>query len=228
MEEHWEHKIKEAYHAKDNNTTYPNRNKFWNTISSEMIKPSGVAPFWKVAAIFFALLMFSGAFAAVFVYNTQNFKILKTEEQNVKLQFTVDSLLNIKPEKTTEIQIIEKERIVYKTIEKQADKTDHLKSSIAALEADLNNLAELLEQSNLKIKSAQDSLDFALIELERYRLAKRIDSSEKDTEIFKLKHENAPDEMTIIKKDLPNKLKVQIFDFHKNRQYDPNSTLLKK
>jgi hypothetical protein len=228
MEEHWEHKIREAYIAKDTNTIYPNRNKLWNTISNEMIKPKGVAPFWKVAAIFFALLMFSSAFAAVLVLKTQNLKILKTEEQNLKLQHTVDSLLSIKPEKTAEIKIIEKEKIVYKTIEKQPDKTDHFNSSIVGLEKDLNNLSELLEQSKLKVKSAKDSLNFAMMELERYHMDERVDPSEKDTEIFKLKTEKALDEITTVKKDLPQKLKIQIFDFHENIQYDPNSSLLKK
>src|SRR5680860_486576 len=99
MEQHWEHKIADAYRAKDENSIYPKKDELWSRISNGIEHSKGVAAFWKVAAIIFALVTFGGAFAAISVLKNQNEKWIKIENQNIKMQHKVDSLMNIKPEK---------------------------------------------------------------------------------------------------------------------------------
>ncbi|NQU52622.1 MAG: hypothetical protein HQ522_08790 [Bacteroidetes bacterium] len=228
MEQHWEHKIAEAYKAKDAKTSYENKDELWSKISGGMAHSKGVAAFWKVAAIFLALVMFSGAFAAVSILNNQNIKLAEIENQNLKLQGVVDSLMNSKPVKVIEIQVVEKERLIYKEVVVQAKKEQTFDSDVLKMEVEIKQLHEQLLISKQKNQLTIDSLMFARLEIEnRKNIEQNI--SEKKKQNFKLKPEKVKDQMQQNLMEPTPKMKIQLFKIQDNNiKYDTNSTLLKK
>ena len=228
MEQHWEHKIAEAYKAKDAKISYENKDELWSKISGGMAHSKGVVAFWKVAAIFLALVMFGGAFAAVSILNNQNIKLAEIENQNLKLQGVVDSLMNIKPVKVIEIQVVEKEKLIYKEVVVQAKKDQTFDSDVLKMEVEIKQLNEQLLTSKKNNLLTMDSLMFARSEIEnRKNIEQNI--SEKKKQNFKLKPEKVKDQMQQNLMDPTPKMKIQLFKIQDNNiKYDTNSTLLKK
>ncbi len=228
MEQQLDRKIKNAYHAKDENTSYANSELLWNRISTEIGHKKGVAAFWRVAAIFLALLSFGGVFAAVSLIKNQNKKITEIEIENVKLQIVVDSLMNIQPEKFTEIQIVEKEKLVYKEIFVPVEKERVIKYETKNSNKDFFQLTQQLNNTVSELKITKDSLTLALTALDKLkrRVAKE---QEKNVVNFKLKTQMIENQMRPTKSESSPKMKLQIFKLQEdNLKYDINSTLLKK
>jgi hypothetical protein len=228
MEQQWEHKIAEAYNTKDANTTYPNKDKLWNRISGEIRNFKGGSTLWKVAAILLVFVMFGGVFASISVLNTQNKKMAEIENRNLKLQHTVDSLLNIVPEKITEIQIVEKEKLIYKEVFVPVQNESTVRIESAKPEAEIKKLNEqllVLKQNNQSIK---DSLLIALSEIKMQEKITQDNSEEKRIK-FKLKPEKVKDQMQENITGPTPKMKIQLFKLQKTDiKFDTNSTLLKK
>lgn len=223
MEKQLEHKIKQAFQKKDANVSYNKKDELWERISKETAQSKGVAIFWRVAAIFLVLVSVSGLFAAVVVFNNQNKKLTEIENRNIKLQQVADSLLNIKPEKITEIQIVEKEKLVYKEVLVPVENKQTYDIEIVNLENEIEKLNDQLLLSKQNLQLTKDSLLFAREESKKQHIP------EKKKPNFQLKPEKVKD------KNQPNlieqspKMKLQIFKNQSNNmKFDTNSTLLKK
>ena len=227
MEQHWEHKITNAYRKMDNNTPYPNKDELWVRISSGLAQSKGVALFWKVAAIMLAIVMFSGAFAAITVVNSQKEKLSEIENQNLKLQYTVDSLLRIEPLKTAEIRVVEKEKLIYKEVPVVEDKNETLKSNLVKQENELKNLNEQLLKTGEIQKITSDSLNMARVEIEKLNF-KEPNNPDNKKPLFTLKPEKMDPQIQPNLKDEAPKIRLQLFKIQDNIKYDSNSTLLKK
>ena len=107
-----EHKIKIAIKEKDARTVFEGKNEMWNRLESALNKRKGVAAFWRVAAVFFGLLLAAGVFAGVnFRAKMHQEKLVLTAE-NAQLQLTIDSLLTRPDTIHTETLVVEK--IVYR------------------------------------------------------------------------------------------------------------------
>ena len=228
MEKQWEHKIKEAFQKKDESFTYEKKEELWNQISGHVIQTKGVATFWRVAAIFLALIAFSGSYAAFSTYQKQLEKIEVVETQNSKLKSIVDSLQNIEPEKITEIKYIEKEKIVYREVEQSSFENNDSEIQIKNLENKIFQLNKVLESTSYELETTRDSLNFVYAELENYKTDSNVKTKNR-TSIFKLKTERVQEQLqpTIIESS--PKLKVQLFKLQENNiKFDMNSTLLKK
>ena len=228
MEKQWEHKIKEAFQKKDESFTYDKKEELWNRISGHVIQTKRVANFWRVAAIFLALIAFSGSYAAFSTYQKQLEKIEIVETQNSKLKSIVDSLQNIEPEKITEIKYIEKEKIVYREVEQSSIENNDYEIQIKNLENKIFQLNKVLESTSYELQTTRDSLNFVYAELENYKTDSNV-KTEYRTSIFKLKRERVQEQLqpTIIESS--PKLKVQLFKLQENNiKFDMNSTLLKK
>lgn len=222
MEKQWEHKIKEAFQKKDESFTYEKNEELWNQIYGYVGQTKGVATFWRVAAIFLALIAFSGSFAAFSTYQKQFERIEIVETQNSKLKCIVDSLRDIDPEKITEIKYIEKDIIVYRKIEQPSMENNNSEILIKDLENEILQLNQVLESTSYELQITKDSLNFAFAELKNSK-------TEFKTSNFKLKTERVQDQLQPAIIESSPKMKVQLFKIQDNNiKFDMNSTLLKK
>jgi hypothetical protein len=228
MEKQWEHKIKEAFQKKDESFTYEKKEELWNRISGYVGQTKGVATFWRVAAIFLALIAFSGSFAAFSTYQKQFEKIETVEAQNSKLKFIVDSSQNIEPEIITEIKFIEKEKIVYREVEQSSTGNNDSEIQIKNLENKIFQLNQVIESTSFELQTTRDSLDFAYAEMENSKTDSK-NKTEIKTSNFKLKTERVQNQLQPVIIESPPKMKVQLLKIQdSNINFDMNSTLLKK
>ena len=228
MEKQWEHKIKEAFQKKDESFTYEKKEELWNRISGYVVQIKGVAPFWKAAAIFLALIAFSGSFAAFSTYQKQFKRMEIVETQNLRLKSIVDSLQNIEPEKIIETKYIEKEKIVYRNIVRSPMEINDSEIQIKNLENKNFQLRQVLDSTSNELQIARDSLIFAFAELENSKTDSK-NKAELKTSNFKLKTERVQDQLQPVIEESSPKMKVQLFKIQDNNiKFDMNSTLLKK
>ena len=228
MEQQLDRKIKDTYYAKDENTSFANSELLWNRISTEMGHKKGIPAFWKVAAIFLVLLSFGGIFAAVSLIKNQNEKIIKIEIENVKLQIVVDSLMNIKPEKFTEIQIVEKEKLVYKEIFVPVEKERIIEYETKKADKYFFQLTQQLNNTISELQITKDSLTLTLTALDKLK-RRVVKEQQKNIRNFKLKTQMIETQMRPTKSESSPKIKLQIFKLQEdNLKYDINSTIFKK
>lgn len=227
MEQPLENRIAEAYRKKDEAYSYKNKEELWQRISQQTTK-KGVAAFWRVAAIFLALIAFGGAFAAISVYKTGEKNVAEWEMKNRQLESIVDSLQNLVPEKITEVQIVEKEKIVYRDVIKTIETNVNYSAAFTAMENEVVLLTKKLNETNLALKEKQDRLELAFLEIEALnsRLEKEQEEQIKE---FRLKPERVKDQMKELKTEPSPKMKLQLLKVpNENINYDLNSSLLKK
>lgn len=165
-----EHNIKEAFETQDTKTKLADKNAIWNRLENKMHSREGVAAFWRVAAIFIGLLLFTGVFAALNSRAKQNDKLEKLVIENGRLSATIDSLLVLPLSTKTEVKIVEKEKIVYRdrivtlpstNSEKFWEKKyHHLSDSTAMVLSHIEkNYNDEVEQLNSELASAKDKLE---------------------------------------------------------------------
>ena len=114
-----EHKIKEAFAAKDANTVFAGKNEMWSRLNNAMNKPKGVTAFWRVAAVFLGLLLTAGVFAGISFRAKMQQQKLELKAENEQLQLTIDSLLTLPVRVQTETRVVEK--VVYRNRLVQAE-----------------------------------------------------------------------------------------------------------
>lgn len=228
MEQQWEHKIADEYKAKDAKTSYSKKEELWTRISSSMPNSKGLAAFWKVAAILLALVMFGGVFAAISVWNSQNEELIAFENKYEKLQLVVDSLMNMEPVKITEIQVLEKEKIIYKEVIVIVEKETKNGTKNIKLTAEVEKLNEQLFTSKQNHQLTKDSLLIAHLEIKNQKKLEENILEEKKLN-FKLKPEKVIDQMQQNLQESTPKMKLQLFKLQDtNVKFDTNSTLLNK
>ncbi len=227
MEQPLEDRIAEAYRKKDGAYSYKNKEELWQRISQQTTK-KGVAAFWRVAAIFLALIAFGGAFAAISVYKTGEKNVAEWEIKNRQLESIVDSLKNVIPEKITEVQIVEKEKIVYRDLIKTSETNANYSAAFKAMENKVIQLTKNLNETNLELKEKQDRLEMALLQIETLNARNEKQQAEQIKD-FRLKPERVKDQMKELKTEPSPKMKLQLLKVpNQNINYDLNSSLLKK
>ena len=158
-----EHKIKEAFAAKDANTVFAGKNEMWGRLDNAMNKQKGVAALWRVVAVFFGLLLAAGVFAGINFRAKMQAEKLELKAENEQLQLTIDSLLSLPAKVETETRVVEKvvyrDRLVlsksspqtpeweekYRQLQDSseailADKTEKYRNSILELQAELDSV----------------------------------------------------------------------------------------
>lgn len=226
MEQQWEHKIKNTYQTQDANASFARKEELWLRIADGREK--GVAAFWRIAAIFFAILLFGGVFASPGILNKHKLERQLLENKNRKLDLVVDSLLNVQPEKVTEIKLVETKKIVYKTVEVLKPSPDFNETKNDKLVLENKNLSSDILQLKKQLELKNDSLLIARNDSQTQKNETLEPPKPKDYS-FKLKAEKVPDRL---KSDLIKtnpELKLQLFNSQKNNiKFDTNSTLLRK
>lgn len=227
MEQQLENRIAKAFHKKDSAYSYKKKDELWQRIVLLSGK-KGVAAFWRVAAVILALITFGGAFAAITVFENGKNKLTESEKINQQLEFVIDSLKNVVPEKIIEEKIIEKEKIVYRDVIKTFENTIDKSAGQNILKDEVDQLTDLLKKTNLELKVTRDSLDFAMIEIGNLNTI-RTQTRVEPTKDFRIKPERVKDQMQEIITEPSPKMKLQLFKVpNENVKYNPNATFLKK
>jgi len=226
MEQQWEHKIKKAYLEKDKSASFTRKDALWGRLA--VAKPKGVILFWKVAAVFFGILLLGGVFAATTLHNRLNEKYGILETRNKELGLLVDSLKNSHPKIITEIQIVEKEKVIIKKVEVLKFVDQKERDGITTVNNENEQLKNRILQLEELLVLANDSLKWVQTEQIKTPVS-RDEKPEQQKANFKLKTEKVKDQM---KTDLVQKtpeLKLQFFKSKEDGvQFDVSSTLMKR
>lgn len=226
-----EHKIKDAFAAKDASTVFAGKNEMWSRLDNAMNKRKGVSTFWRVAAVFFGLLLTAGVFAGLHFSQKMQQEKLELKAENGRLQHTVDSLLTLPVRVQTETQVIEK--IVYR------DRLVQAESSVQtsewekkywqlqdSLEAILGDKTELYRNNILELQAEMDSVKADFV---AYKNSSQKQNEPSGNAPFQLKSERV--ELGVQKsKSLRNRdleLKVFPVNFQENKN-NLNKSILKK
>jgi hypothetical protein len=227
-----EHNIKEVFAANDAKTKFANKEGMWNRLDNQMGRRNGVAAFWRVAAVLLGVFLLTATFAFNSYKINQQAKTDKVEIENARLSATIDSLILLPAITKTEIQIVEKEKVVYrnretgqqnsnsekyweKRYEKLADSTDFIFASSKKQQQEIILLTEELAQTKQEF-----------IELEQ---SFKTETKEESTAPFELKSERV--DVDVSKKPaikIPD-LKMKVFqkNFIENRN-NLNKNIFKK
>ena len=226
-----EHKIKEAFAAKDASTVFAGKNEMWNRLDNAMNKQKGVAALWRVAAVFLGLLLTAGVFAGVSFRAKMHAEKLELNAENEQLQLTIDSLLTLPVKVEPEIRVIEKvvdrDRLVQAESSAQTPEWEkkyrQLQDSSEAI------LADKTEKYRNNILELQAELDSVKADFVAYKNSPEKQNEPSGNAPFQLKSERV--ELGVQKsKSLRNRdleLKVFPVNFQENKN-NLNKSILKK
>jgi len=213
-----EHNIKEAFTAKDLNTKLSDKEAVWNRLEGALHQKKGVVAFWRVAAIFLLFMLSAGVFAAINNRIKQKNELGKIARENTRLISLVDSLKALPVETKTEVQIVEKEKVVYRDRQNVLENTN----SERIWETKYYQLADSVElilaqntgKYELLIEKLNEELNTAQIELARANQGEEIQSKNNSSTPFELKTERI--EIGVSKKPVIKNSEIQMKIFQKN------------
>jgi hypothetical protein len=232
MEKNLEHKIADAYQKKDVSASYPQKKELWNRISIAQKPKSGVSGLWRVAAVFLAVFIITGAFAGMLIVKNNISKLAQVEKSNYELRVIVDSLKNISPQTNTEIKYIEKEVQVFVPVEKEVASNNDTKEQLLTLKQENIQLKTQFEIEAGIWQNKTDSLKLEIVALNNtLREKSNAQNNEKNppSNVFELKTEKY--EMPLQQKTPPAnpKMKLKLFtDPSEKTNFDMNTTIFKK
>jgi len=227
MDKQLDNKISSAYKNRDENFSYPRKEELWGKLATSLGHKKGVAAIWRAAAVVLALLSFGGVFAAITQLHNQSEKISEVEKQHLMLQYKIDSLLQIEPEKVVEIRMVEMEKVIYRDVANSPLASDLKEEEVEILKAENARLLEIENKMQSDLDLLRDSLMLAQSQILE-GIQQNTVASESSSVKFKLKSERAKDEMSPVRTDIAPKMKLQILKVQDNIKYDTNSTLLKR
>ncbi|WP_163325584.1 hypothetical protein [Draconibacterium mangrovi] len=109
-----EHRIKKAFESSDKKTSFAGKEQMWSRLDSELSGRKGVAAFWRIAAVFLGLLLTLGVMASLNSRAKQRAEMENVKHEITRLQLLVDSLQTLPTQVRTEVQVVEKEKVVYR------------------------------------------------------------------------------------------------------------------
>lgn len=158
-----EHNIKEAFAAQNAKTKLADKDGMWNRLDSTLVRRKGVAVLWRVAAILLGVFLLTGAFATLNYRAIKQAEIERMEMENVSLVATIDSLRSLSVATKTEVQIVEKEKLVYRdriVIQQNSNSEKYWEQSYKVLA----DSTELILASNKKQIQEIEDLSKELVE----------------------------------------------------------------
>ena len=109
-----EHRIRKAFGSNDQKTSFTGKEQMWSKLDSELHGRKGVAAFWRIAAVFLGLLLTLGVVASLNSRAKQHAEIETASHEINRLQVLIDSLQTLPTQVRTEVQVVEKEKVVYR------------------------------------------------------------------------------------------------------------------
>ena len=109
-----EHRIKRAFGSNDQKTSFAGKEQMWSKLDSELHGRKGVAAFWRIAAVFLGLLLTLGVVASLNNRAKQHAEMETASHEINRLQGLIDSLQTLPTQVRTEVEVVEKEKVVYR------------------------------------------------------------------------------------------------------------------
>ena len=109
-----EHRIKKTFESNEKKTSFVGKEQMWIRLDSELHGRKGVAAFWRIAAVFLGLLLTLGVVASLNYRAKQRAEMDNVQHEITRLQQLVDSLQTLPTQVRTEVQVVEKEKVVYR------------------------------------------------------------------------------------------------------------------
>ena len=109
-----EHRIRKAFDSNDQKTSFTGKEQMWSKLDSELHGRKGVAAFWRIAAVFLGLLLTLGVVASLNSRAKQYAEMETASHEINRLQGLIDSLQTLPTQVRTEVQVVEKEKVVYR------------------------------------------------------------------------------------------------------------------
>ncbi len=228
MEGHLDHKIAEIIQKNDGLSNFLNKEDLWQQLNAAR-HPRRVVPFiWKIAAVFFAFFLFGGAFAGIFFLSKSNNEIKDLEFANQCLQSKIDSLLSIEPMVVREVELVEKECIIY--VDKPAREAV-LNTIEESNNQALNELKTRLEMIKKQYAKDVDALKEQVVQLENEKAIalknKQAQDSADNRPPFVLKPKLTDEQMKNNNKVETPKMELKLFNnAMKNSKIDANTSII--
>lgn len=109
-----EHRIKNAFDSNDQKTSFAGKEQMWSHLDSELHGRKRVAAAWRIAAVFLGLLLTLGVVASLNNRAKQHAEMETANHEINRLQVLIDSLQTLPTPVRIEVQVVEKEKVVYR------------------------------------------------------------------------------------------------------------------
>ena len=224
-----EHNIKEAFAAQDAKTKLVDKKGMWNRLDGTMGRRKGVAALWRVAAILLGVFFLTGAFATLKFRAIKQTEIERLKMDNLSLLATIDSLGSLPVATKTEVQIVEKEKLVYRdkiVVQKNPDTEKHWEQKYQLL---ADSTALILASNKKQIQRLDEELIDAKNELIQLEQGSTKETTNEKTAPFELKSERVEVGVSKTPAAKNQELKMKVFqkNFIENRN-NLNKNIFKK
>jgi len=222
-----EHRIKQVFGSNDQKTSFAGKEEMWSRLDSELHGRKGVAAFWRIAAVFLGLLLTLGVVAALNNRAKQHAEIETATHEINRLQVLIDSLQTLPTQVRTEVQVVEKEKVVYRDRVVEKNFPDEIQKWQQNYQQAMDSL-QTLQTKNAAYKAEIDTLNEELLalknqaETESAGPAQAANPLELKSERMKLRPQQKP---TVKSPEM--EMKVFQKNFIENRN-NLNSTIFKK
>ncbi|WP_303923179.1 hypothetical protein [Draconibacterium sediminis] len=222
-----EHRIKKAFESSDKKTSFAGKEQMWSRLDSEMHGRKGVAAFWRIAAVFLGLLLTLGVVASLNYRANQRAEMENVKHDITRLQLLVDSLQTMPTQVRTEVQVVEKEKVVYRNRVVESNVQDETIKWQQNYQQAMDSM-QTIQKLNAALKAEIETLNEELIALKNQAESESPEPSQ-STNPFELKSERVelgPQQ----KPDLSNpEMELKIFPRNFNETTNNlNKTLFKK
>ncbi|WP_319500066.1 hypothetical protein [uncultured Draconibacterium sp.] len=222
-----EHRIKTAFDSNDQKTSFAGKEQMWDRLDSELHGRKGVAAFWRIAAVFLGLLLTLGVVASLNIRAKQYAEMETANHEINRLQVLIDSLQTLPTQVRTEVQVVEKEKVVYRDRVVESNVPDETIKWQQNYQKAMDSL-QTLQTKNAAYKAEIDTLNEELLALKNQAETERVGSAQAANP-FELKSERVelgPHQKPSLKSP---EMEMKVFqkNFIENRN-NLNSTIFKK
>ena len=222
-----EHRIRKGFESNDKKTTFAGKEQMWSRLDAELYGRKSVAAFWRIAAVFLGLLLTLGVVASLNNRAKQRAEMENVNHEITQLQLLVDSLQNVPSQVRTEVQVVEKEKVVYRDRVVERNSPNETINWQQNYQQAMDSM-QTIQNINAAFKTEIKTLNDELLALKNQRESENTEPSQ-SVNPFELKSERVelgPQQKPSVKSP---EIKMKVFEknFIENRN-NLNSTIFKK
>ncbi|HYQ56236.1 MAG TPA: hypothetical protein VEP89_02735 [Draconibacterium sp.] len=222
-----EHRIKNAFESNDKKVSFTGKEQMWRRLDAEMHGRKGVAAFWRIAAVFLGLLLTLGVVASLNNRAKQRAEIENLQHEISQLNLLLDSLQTLPTKVRTEVQVVEKEKVVYRNRMVEKNVSDETIRWQQDYQQAMDSI-QILQSANANFKAEIEVLNEELLAL-KYQAELEPRESSRSSNPFELKSDRV--ELGIQKKPMEKLPEMEMKVFEKNfieNRNNLSSTIFKK
>nr|WP_320023618.1 hypothetical protein [uncultured Draconibacterium sp.] len=222
-----EHRIRKAFDSNDQKTSFIGKEQMWSKLDSELHGRKGVAAFWRIAAVFLGLLLTLGVVASLNNRAKQHAEMETASHEINRLQGLIDSLQTLPTQVRTEVEVVEKEKVVYRDRIVENNVPDETIKWQQNYQQTMDSL-QTLQDKNAAYKVEIEALNEELLALKKQVESESTEPAQAANP-FELKSERV--ELGVQQKPALSNPEIKLKVFPKNfseAKNDLNKTLFKK